>query len=101
MLTGCYFLLIIIISPLIVCKDEATLSSLNRAIRETLQQVEKSEQEIALLRAKVDGLRAQLVIARTQRDALVGQLQACNKELDKLRAESVSYFDLQLFHNKN
>ncbi|KAL0892748.1 hypothetical protein ABMA27_014457 [Loxostege sticticalis] len=67
---------------------EATLSSLNRAIRETLQQVEMSEQEIALLRAKVDGLRAQLVIARTQRDALVGQLQACNKELDKLRAES-------------
>lgn len=72
--------------------DEATVSSLHRAIKETMQLVEKSEQEQAQLEKTVDTLRSEVAVARTRRDAIVAQVQACTEELDQLRASSVGVY---------
>ncbi|XP_063380681.1 uncharacterized protein LOC134667272 [Cydia fagiglandana] len=67
---------------------EAAVNSLNRSIREALFQIEKHQEEIKELTKGNDLLKAQLEVERIKRCAVVAQIEACNKEIEVLRAQS-------------
>ncbi|XP_013168985.1 PREDICTED: uncharacterized protein LOC106118784 [Papilio xuthus] len=67
---------------------ESTIASLNKNIRETVIQIEKSEKEQRELTKIINKLRSQLELDKIRRDALLAQIEASRKELEELRRKS-------------
>ncbi|XP_072931657.1 uncharacterized protein [Epargyreus clarus] len=75
---------------------EATVLSLNRAIRDAYSQAEKSDQEQCEITKRIEKLRPLLEIEKIRRNTLLFQLQTVTAILDDLRARSVSYNSLNI-----
>ncbi|XP_073944565.1 uncharacterized protein [Choristoneura fumiferana] len=67
---------------------EATITSLNRSIRDAVLQIEKYQEEIKELSKGNDCLQAQLEVEKIRRNAVAEQVEACNKEIETLKSQS-------------
>ncbi|CAH2235162.1 jg16152 [Pararge aegeria aegeria] len=67
---------------------EATIATLNKAIREAAAHAEKSEQGRENLTQSTDSLRRQKMLEECRRDALSAQLNSLKNELKVLQAKS-------------
>lgn len=70
---------------------DSSVASLNRSIRETVLQTEKSKKEQKTLSDNISLLRTQVLLEKIRRDSLTAELSTLNKKLEDLRKQSVKF----------
>lgn len=70
---------------------DSSVASLNRSIRETVLQTEKSKKEQKTLSDNISLLRTQVLLEKIRRDSLTAELSTLNKKLEDLRIQSVKF----------
>ncbi|XP_045448658.1 uncharacterized protein LOC123657118 [Melitaea cinxia] len=69
---------------------DVSVAFLNRSIRETLLETEKSKQEQKTLSDNISLLRTQVLLEKIRRDSLAAELSTFNKNLEDLRLQSTN-----------
>lgn len=70
---------------------DSSVASLNRSIRETVLQTEKSKKEQKTLSDNISLLRTQVLLEKIRRDSITAELSTLNKKLEDLRIQSVKF----------